>query len=269
VKQKLLLLALLGAVLLNAALVIADDGFYVIAGGGKPLGKEIAPLPFTISQSGTYYLTRNLTATGNGIIISANNVTLDLMGFTLTGPGTTGNSAIGIQDTGDFGVEIRNGCITNFGGDGIRFTGTNSRLIGLRVSNVGGAGISEGGKNQVIACIASNCGHEGIWSGGLSMLKGNTVRDNAYTGIRADTYSTVAGNVGSGNPQGDILITGKFCTVIDNTTVQLLATDFCTIARNSTFYFQSGDYCTITNNTSAGPVFTVIGNNCVLDNNRF
>ena len=45
----------------------------------------ISSLPFTISASGSYYLTKNLAVTsGNAIVISAEGVTLDLNGFTLS-----------------------------------------------------------------------------------------------------------------------------------------------------------------------------------------
>jgi len=148
-QRKLWLLALVGAVLLSAAPVLADDGFYVIAGGGKPVGKEITSVPYHITESGMYYLSRNLTSvstTASAIWVDADNVTLDLMGFTVSGPGKTGNSAVGINIYLHSGVEVRNGCITLFGGDGVHCTGINCRIIGLRVINVGAAGISEGGK---------------------------------------------------------------------------------------------------------------------------
>src|SRR5450631_969089 len=45
----------------------------------------ISSAPFTISTPGSYYLTANLpVTTGNAIVISANNVTLDLNGFTIS-----------------------------------------------------------------------------------------------------------------------------------------------------------------------------------------
>src|SRR6516164_6192771 len=45
----------------------------------------IASLPYTITNSGSYYLSNNLTvATGDAITISTNGVTLDLNGFTIT-----------------------------------------------------------------------------------------------------------------------------------------------------------------------------------------
>jgi hypothetical protein len=45
----------------------------------------ISSVPFTISQSGSYYLTNNVTVnTGDAIIITANGVSLDLNGFTIS-----------------------------------------------------------------------------------------------------------------------------------------------------------------------------------------
>jgi hypothetical protein len=52
-KRAILFLALVAAVLLSAAPVLADDGFYVIAGGGKA-GTQINSVPYPISSSGLY-----------------------------------------------------------------------------------------------------------------------------------------------------------------------------------------------------------------------
>src|SRR5438477_473602 len=57
----------------------------------------IAAAPFTISAAGSYYLTTNVTvSSGDAITITANNVTLDLNGFTIasTRPTATTDSAI-------------------------------------------------------------------------------------------------------------------------------------------------------------------------------
>jgi len=57
-----------GQILINQATVMAAGGF-----------------PYTISQPGSYKLSGNLidTALGNGIVITASNVTLDLNGFAI------------------------------------------------------------------------------------------------------------------------------------------------------------------------------------------
>src|SRR5258706_11097893 len=48
-------------------------------------GTPIGSAPFTITNSGNYYLSQNLTvSSGNAITIDANGVTLDLNGFTIS-----------------------------------------------------------------------------------------------------------------------------------------------------------------------------------------
>ncbi|NCC49670.1 MAG: right-handed parallel beta-helix repeat-containing protein [Spartobacteria bacterium] len=80
----------------------------------------ITNLPCVISQSGSYYLIGDLVCSGNnyGIFITntAKSVTLDLNGFTLTGPGATGFSAIHVGH-GDAELTLRNGYIRNWNGN--------------------------------------------------------------------------------------------------------------------------------------------------------
>ena len=101
----------------------ATADFYVIAGGGR-LGTAITALPYTITSPGLYYLSNNLTSSetsNNAITVNADDVTIDLMGFCLTGPGKgsgTSNNGIMVAATRT-NVEIRNGSIKAFGGDGI------------------------------------------------------------------------------------------------------------------------------------------------------
>jgi hypothetical protein len=73
----------------------------------------IESLPFSITQSGSYYFTKNLnfTATsGDAITISASNVTVDLMGFTLSSSsGVTGDAFR--MNAGLRSISISNGVI--------------------------------------------------------------------------------------------------------------------------------------------------------------
>ena len=62
----------------------------------------ITNVPFAISQSGSYYLATNLTSAGSGVVISASGVTLDLMGFSITGAG--GAADCGVQIAGAAGA---------------------------------------------------------------------------------------------------------------------------------------------------------------------
>ncbi|MGI8602589.1 MAG: right-handed parallel beta-helix repeat-containing protein [Verrucomicrobiales bacterium] len=74
----------------------------------------ISAIPFTISQPGSYYVTRNLTVSGggDGITIQSDNVTLDLGGFTLDGAGT-GRHGVTNQ-TNYHGLQVRNGNVQNW-----------------------------------------------------------------------------------------------------------------------------------------------------------
>ncbi|MGH9900357.1 MAG: hypothetical protein ACRD68_00800, partial [Pyrinomonadaceae bacterium] len=66
----------------------------------------------TIDDSGSYLLTKSLTAAGDCLVIAADNVTVDLNGFTITGDGT----GKGITDGGAQlkNITVRNGGVTNF-----------------------------------------------------------------------------------------------------------------------------------------------------------
>ena len=62
---------------------------------------DIAEIPYTISSSGSYIVVHDLATTQtdtNGITIEADNVTLDLNGHALIGPGkAAGTSGDGID----------------------------------------------------------------------------------------------------------------------------------------------------------------------------
>jgi hypothetical protein len=104
---------------LSVVPALANGDFYVIAGGAG-VGTKITSLPYTISQPGFYYLTKNLDydGTGSAITVSKSNVTIDLMGFCLrslqANPGTKG---ISMGATGEVrNVEVRIGTLWNFAG---------------------------------------------------------------------------------------------------------------------------------------------------------
>src|SRR5215472_1513700 len=96
--------ALKAQALINQAAVLAKGGF-----------------PYVITQPGSYKLDGNLTVskTGtDGIQISANDVTLDLNGYTVSGTGKPSSPyAVGIRNPGTSvytNITVKNGTVRGF-----------------------------------------------------------------------------------------------------------------------------------------------------------
>jgi hypothetical protein len=137
-KVKSLLLTVIVGLLFGSQLALADGEFYVIAGGAKVVGTPINSLPFTITDRGFYYLTKNLTTATNGIIVCSHDVTIDLMGFTINGPSPLSDySGISVSTSSDgvFNVTIRNGTIRNFS-KGINAPRTTQSMQLSTISNI-------------------------------------------------------------------------------------------------------------------------------------
>jgi len=177
-QRKLRLLALIGLLVLNAGPGLAEEGFYVVGVGGIRVGTKITSLPYTILASGSYYLGNNLSAaTGAGIIVDANDVTLDLRGFCLGG--NFSEDGIKILDNRR-NVEVRNGTLSGWN-NGINSNGGCSglRVIGVRANgNINGI-ILQGDGTQVKGCTASwggpSAGTRGIFINGCGLVCNCTV----------------------------------------------------------------------------------------------
>jgi hypothetical protein len=213
VKRFFGLLALLAAVLLSAAPALTQDLFVVV--GRQAPGTKITRLPYTITTPGYYVLTGNLSYSGgHGIIVNADNVTLDLMGFCLTGA----NAHRGILIDGQSNVEVRNGTVRGWyigvegaGGDlsshhrvigvradanqfGVQLQGSNHLIKGCFATqgNFGsGSGFTILGNGSISGCIAMNFTWDGFGSDignginlhGNGVISGNVVRDCTGKGI--------------------------------------------------------------------------------------
>jgi hypothetical protein len=196
--------ALVLVMALSCTAAWADDGFYVVSVGGG-VGTKITSVPYTISNPGFYYLGANLTylGTGNAIAITANNVTLDLMGFSLTGGGKGIGTNKGIfteyNDNNYINVEIRNGSVSGFT-VGIAGTCTNERVSRIRAFN-NNWGIWVSGSNPLIeGCISSN-NDFGILVGS-GRISGCVTNNNTNMGIAINGTGAVIGCVANNNGVG-------------------------------------------------------------------
>ena len=185
------------------------------------MGTRITSLPYTISSPGFYFLGKDLSTTGNGITVETDNVTIDLMGFSITGDGATG---LGIHISGRSNVEIRNGTVRNFG-SGIYSvaTGDNCRIINIRALNNAANGIKLVGRNHLVEkCNASGNGTRGIWAYGYYyMLKGNVCSGNSSSGIDCTAGGNLLDNVvyGNGAYGFNLSTSGTTYYVIDRNTL--------------------------------------------------
>lgn len=192
-----LLWIVVAAVLLLGCSAWGQD-LYVIAGGGSPVGTRIASLPYTITTPGFYYLAGNLTyssTTGNAITINADDVTLDLMGNALTGPGAATGTVEAITMYGRTNVEIRNGTVRNFFvgvHDGDINNGKKHRALNLRVTNTTFGIIFDGFNHLIKNCSAMDNINTGLHIG--SGLITDCVANDNGNGIILDGPGSVLGN---------------------------------------------------------------------------
>jgi parallel beta-helix repeat protein len=200
---------------------------------------------FRISQPGSYYLTGNVTGESgkSGIEIASNNVTIDLMGYTLQG--VTG-SLDGITNASSrTKLTVRNGVVTGFSQDGVDLStgvgtlveqvhASNNGLIGIKVhlssvvraSTAAGndIGILTSASSTVIGCTAYANSSIGI-SVGSALVSDCATYQNFGDGIQAQsgatvTNSTAQSNAGvgiSGGPGSISSVTLTNCTASDNT----------------------------------------------------
>lgn len=144
----------------------------------------ISSAPFTITQAGSYYLATNVTAaTSNAIFIAANQVTLDLNGFSISSTSPTPNGAGVMIASSRTNITIMNGSIVSgvkeaggvFSGTGfesgvsfvVNYSDTNTlgftvnaRVVGVNVLGCLGTGILLTG--TVESCRVHTAGGFGI-----------------------------------------------------------------------------------------------------------
>ena len=151
-------------------------------------------MPFTITQAGRYYFATNLTLNGTAdeaIDVRTSNVTIDMNGFTLSGPGSSGNDATAIQVlSGRKYLTVTNGTIQNFGNHGIvssNTSGEGNRIEGIRVSNVGETGFWLAGDGNLISdSVVEDSGSSvAAVRFGTGVIRSTTIIDPANGGISA------------------------------------------------------------------------------------
>jgi hypothetical protein len=179
----------------------------------------------TIESAGSFYLTGNLTMAGegNGITVTVDDVTIDLMGFSLIGDGAAlDGDAIGappiIADRSN--ITIRNGIIRGWPDDGIDFnlSADDLRIEDLHILDCGGDGVFVGNSAVVHDVTVENCGESGISTNLNSTLTNCVAYGNGGNGFRTGTSSVVTNCAAYDNGENGFQVDGSVtgCVAAEN-----------------------------------------------------
>ncbi len=210
----------------------------------------VTNLPFNITNSGSYYLVKPMFGSdGNyGITISANEVKLDLNGFSLNG---TSNSLSAIRVTIPAeNISIRNGVIRNWGQFGIDAT----NAFDVVMQDVKAFGNGYGGLYAGANALLERCsvygngfamgaqGHFPPWNDAIQVGSFSTITDcktrgNGGAGIHTFDHSRVVGCTSVMNTNATGITVENYCTVKE-----------CTAAQNK-IGIHMGNKCRVSENT--------------------
>lgn len=236
---------------------------------------------FRITAPGSYDLTAPVTGvTGrNGISIEANDVTIDLRGFTLGG---VGGSLDGIHVAAGFArLTVRHGTIAGWGGDGVDEVdggATDGVFEDVHATQNAGDGLRLGNRVTVRACKVSDNSVFGLTVNGSATITGTNAADNGRSGLLFGAGSALECVVSSNGEAGiecvdePALITK--CVAFGNSGTGLKAPDGAKLAacisRDNIFGIEVGSYstvtdCTLKNNSTgifAGGSCRIVRNTC-------
>jgi hypothetical protein len=186
--------------------------------------------PVTISVRGSYVLSSNLTVPDENttaIEIVADDVTLDLNGFTVQGPtvcdappptfqfacAQTG-TGIGIDAHTRNQTTVANGVVRGMGGIGMT-VGNNARVERVHTASNGSIGITTGENSTVTGNTVRFNGGGGISTSLSCTVSGNSAMVNGGAGISVEFGSTVSGNSAVAN-SGHGIVAGQGSIVSGN-----------------------------------------------------
>jgi hypothetical protein len=183
---------------------------------------DISYAPYKITRPGSYILVSDLTTISNqtAIAISTSNVSIDLNGHTIFGPGinigTVGMGIVAISSTYT-NIKVTNGTVRDFPLIGILLAGPSCQIIGVQAHRNGFSGIF----------IANN-----------GIISDSIVSDNTAYGIYANTGSKIDGNNAYGNKVG--INASNACIITnnvayDNTSEGISGASGCYVYGNSVY----------------------------------
>jgi parallel beta-helix repeat protein len=192
----------------------------------------------------------------DGIIIGADNITLDCNGHTVSGSGS--GFGTGIKVSADIsGVTIKNCQVTSFGGSGFTVFGSNNVLRGNTATDNGGDGFYIATANsKLLDNTAENNGISGFFLEGGSNIKllDNTAENNGAFGfsLLESTNNNLKRNTATNNQRDGFFLSD---TSINNSLIRNKA--------DNNLGFGYGDDTFLNDGTgTAGTENRYVGNEC-------
>jgi hypothetical protein len=216
----------------------------------SPIGE-----PMTITQSGSFYLTQSLSATGGveALVIDADHVAIDLNGFVIEGDG----SVSGIRVNGTrANIMIRDGIIVNCR-QGVELTGSRNAVVdGVHAISNSLVGIELGDYGHAAACFAEKNGTDGLRLGNHGFVWRCRSVENGDDGIQIGNYGVVDACMVASNLYGVYIgneTIVRDCTSSCNGNQGILGTARntvlgCSVFRNTGSGIEMGGQCRIERN---------------------
>ena len=192
----------------------------------------IGGMPFSITNSGSYYLTTNYSGAAGAIVILTNNVALDLNGFTLAGNGS--NYGIYVNQSWT-NITVRNGILQNWNVALYAALADNCQFEHLFISHNAG-GVAGGTTTLVSDCTASGNGQDGIQVSEGCKIVNCISRLNGGSGITTGAGASVIGCVAELNALNGINMDHglvKDCVARQNTNNGISAFSYCVVLNNN------------------------------------
>jgi hypothetical protein len=150
--------------------------------------------PFTIGQPGAYVLTGNLTVpvATDGVIINSNDVSLDLNGFSISGPAVCSPTSTCITGDGEgirpdsplqdaHRVSVKNGTVKGFAYNCVRLR-SQARVDQLTVYQCGRLGIDASARSVVTRSTINRTGEQGLQLATTSRFAHNSISESGLAG---------------------------------------------------------------------------------------
>lgn len=200
----------------------------------------ISRLPARINTCGSYYVTACLVGQSgkDGIIIDADDVTIDLNGFSLIGVSGSKNGIVVMNSHSQ--VSVYDGSLRGWGEDGVHLVDVAGGVVrDLSVTDSGGDGIDVGDCIVLERCVATDNTDDGIRVSRGCVARSCTARNNGKNGISTFENGMISNCSTVGNGWNGIFCE-RWATVVD-----------CSALSNESSGFSIGSEGTIERCTSS------------------